>query len=131
MSDPTPVRPLDWRDHTYNEVPEFWAPHAFGSFSIKFEDRFDLPWVLRPAGKRFFLVDQSGDMDKREARSKTTKSGTLTIRLRESLRAEMERVASAGPYPISFTAIVERGILLAICELDEIAARAKKVGGAR
>jgi hypothetical protein len=48
------------------------------------------------------------------------KPSTLTIRLTDGTRAELERAAKAGPYPISLTAIVERGIVLAVAELDSM-----------
>lgn len=53
------------------------------------------------------------------------KPTTLTVRLADNVRAELERAANGGPYPISLTAIVERGIVLAVAELDEMAGRAR------
>lgn len=55
------------------------------------------------------------------------KHTTLTVRLDHNVRTELERAANSGPYPISLTAIVERGIVLAVAELDEMAAHARRV----
>jgi transcriptional regulator with XRE-family HTH domain len=56
---------------------------------------------------------------------KSGKPNTLTVRLADNVRAEMERVATSGPYPISLTAIVERGIVLAVAEIDEMNAHSR------
>jgi hypothetical protein len=53
------------------------------------------------------------------------KSAVISLRIRPELRAEMDRVANAGSYRIAITALVERGIVLAIRELDELAERLK------
>lgn len=53
------------------------------------------------------------------------KTAVLSMRLRAELKAELDRVATTGPYRIGITAIVERGIVLAIRELDELAKRLK------
>ena len=53
------------------------------------------------------------------------KSAVLSVRITPKLRDEMERAATTGPYRIAITAIVQRGITLAIRELDELAKRTK------
>lgn len=62
---------------------------------------------------------------KAASEEKAGKPNTLTVRLADKVRAEMERVASSGPYPISLTAIVERGIVLAVAEIDEMHAHSR------
>lgn len=57
---------------------------------------------------------------------RSEKSSTLTVRLTDTVRDELERASKSGPYPTSLTAIVERGIILAVAELDEMAAHARK-----
>lgn len=51
------VKPLEWRDHSYKDVPEFLAHHPFGRYTIKREDAgSEWPWVVRPfltAGSNF------------------------------------------------------------------------------
>ena len=59
--------------------------------------------------------------------TRAAKPQTLTVRLSDAVRAELERASNAGPYPISLTAIVERGILLAVAELDEMNRRSRPV----
>ena len=53
------------------------------------------------------------------------KTAPLSVRISAELRAELERASHAGPYKISITTILERGIVLAIRELDELAKRLK------
>jgi len=56
------VRPIDWRDHTYADVPEFIGHHAFGSFTVKFDQSYTLPWTLKPyvpAGSNFATLDEA------------------------------------------------------------------------
>lgn len=53
------------------------------------------------------------------------KSCVLSVRITPHLKAELERVANGGPYRMGFSAIVERGCMLAIRELDELAKRLK------
>lgn len=50
------------------------------------------------------------------------KSGaeTLTIRLKPEIRARLEEVRAAMPYQPTITAIVERGISLALDELERM-----------
>lgn len=50
------------------------------------------------------------------------KTDTLTIRLTPETRALLERAQAALPYFPTITSIVERGIILALKELDAMAA---------
>lgn len=52
-----------------------------------------------------------------------TKSATLTIRLTAELRAKLDALAMRGPYRLSVTSIVERGIELAVQELERMNGR--------
>lgn len=55
----------------------------------------------------------------------TGKSATLTVRLSAEMREKLDSLAVSGPYRISITSIVERGIELAAQELEQMAARQK------
>lgn len=46
------------------------------------------------------------------------KTATLTVRLSEDRKQALDEAATTGPYQISATSIVERGIDLAIAELN-------------
>lgn len=50
------------------------------------------------------------------------KTDTLTIRLTPETRALLERAQTTLPYFPTITSIVERGIILALKELDAMAA---------
>lgn len=52
----------------------------------------------------------------------TRKTESLTIRLKPETRALLDKAQSTLPYSPSVTSIVERGILLALKELDVMAA---------
>lgn len=54
-----------------------------------------------------------------------TKVRTLSLRLTPELKAAVEAAQAAHPYSTSITAIVERGIVLAIREMAEMAKVAK------
>ena len=45
---------------------------------------------------------------------------TLTIRLKPEIRARLEEVRASMPYQPTITAIVERGISLALDELEKM-----------
>lgn len=51
------VKPLEWRDLTYEGPPEFLAHHPFGRYTITREEGYsEWPWVVRPfltAGSNF------------------------------------------------------------------------------
>lgn len=49
----------------------------------------------------------------------------MSVRIKPELRSEIDRATKHGPYQISITALIERGIVLAIRELDELAKRIK------
>jgi hypothetical protein len=51
-------------------------------------------------------------------RLKMSKSETLTIRLDPELRRRVEDAQAASPYKFTITTIVERGLLLALAELE-------------
>lgn len=57
-----------------------------------------------------------------------SKNNALTIRLTDEQRARLDAAATLGPYKISLTEIVARGIELAAQELERMAASQK--GGA-
>lgn len=48
------------------------------------------------------------------------KSSTLTVRLSEETRAKIDALSQRGPYRISLTSIIERGIELAAEELARL-----------
>ena len=50
-----------------------------------------------------------------------SKGKTLTVRLSDETRARLEAASKLGPYEISLTTIVERGIVLAAAELEKMA----------
>ncbi|ASR06904.1 hypothetical protein CHY08_07105 [Rhizobium leguminosarum bv. viciae] len=54
---------------------------------------------------------------------KSTAKDTLTIRLTPEMRRRLDEAKSILPYQITVTAIVERGINLAIDELNALAAK--------
>lgn len=54
--------------------------------------------------------------------SERSKQRTLSLRLSEDMRDRLERVSKMGPYEVSFTAIIERGIILAEREMTKLAA---------
>lgn len=54
-----------------------------------------------------------------------TKQRTLSLRLSDDMRERLERVSKLGPYEVSFTAIIERGIILAEREMKKLADEAK------
>jgi len=49
---------------------------------------------------------------------------TITVRLTEEQRARLDRAAKLGPYSITLTDIINRGIELAAAELERMAERA-------
>ena len=53
------------------------------------------------------------------------KTAPLSVRISAELKAELDRATNVGPYKLSVTTILERGIVLAIRELDELAKRLK------
>lgn len=54
-----------------------------------------------------------------------SKPTAITIRLTEEQRDRLQRAANFGPYPISLTAIITRGIELAAQELERMAKAAE------
>jgi len=54
------------------------------------------------------------------------KGQTLTFRLSADRRERLERAAKHGPYSLTMTAIIDRGIDLAIAELEQMAAAGTK-----
>jgi predicted DNA-binding protein len=50
-----------------------------------------------------------------------TKQRTISLRLSDEMRERLERVSKLGPYEVSFTAIIERGIVLAEREMQALA----------
>lgn len=46
------------------------------------------------------------------------KTSNLTVRLSNETREKLDRLAERGPYRISITSIIERGIELAAAELE-------------
>lgn len=48
------------------------------------------------------------------------KTSSLTVRLTDEQRARLEAAANIGPYRVSITEIVTRGIELASCELERM-----------
>lgn len=51
------------------------------------------------------------------------KTSTLTVRLTSDMRDKLDRLAERGPYRISITSIIERGIELAAQELEALNSR--------
>jgi len=49
------------------------------------------------------------------------KPSTVTVRLTDDQRVRLEQAAKIGPYPISLTAIIARGIELAAQEIERMA----------
>lgn len=60
--------------------------------------------------------------------SRAPKSATITVRLTPEQRDRLDRAASFGPYSVSLTDIIARGIELAAQELEAMEAARK--GGA-
>ncbi|MBC6714726.1 hypothetical protein H9Q09_00820 [Aurantimonas sp. DM33-3] len=56
------------------------------------------------------------------------KSTSLTVRLSTEARARLDAASQVGPYAISLTSVIERGIELAARELEEMAMTAKEGG---
>jgi hypothetical protein len=52
-----------------------------------------------------------------------SKTSTLTVRLTTDMRDKLDRLAERGPYRISITSIIERGIELAAQELETLNSR--------
>jgi predicted DNA-binding protein len=48
------------------------------------------------------------------------KHSTLTVRLTDETRKKLDELSQRGPYRISLTSIVERGIELAAAELEKL-----------
>lgn len=48
------------------------------------------------------------------------KSATITVRLTDEMKVKLESLAQRGPYKISITSIIERGIELAAEELAKL-----------
>lgn len=48
------------------------------------------------------------------------KGNALTIRITDETKATLDRLSQRGPYRISMTSIVERGIELAAAELEQL-----------
>lgn len=48
------------------------------------------------------------------------KRSTLTVRLSDETRERLERATVTGPYRITITSVLERGINLALAELEAI-----------
>ena len=46
------------------------------------------------------------------------KHRTLTVRLSDEVSEKLDLASKLGPYPVSLTAIVERGIELALREIE-------------
>lgn len=57
------------------------------------------------------------------------KTETLTLRLDPGLRARVEDARAALPYSPTMTSIVERGLVLAIEEMERIRVALNKGGG--
>jgi len=53
------------------------------------------------------------------------KTAALTVRLSAEMHQKLHDLAERGPYRISITSIIERGIELAALELGQMAERAK------
>lgn len=53
-----------------------------------------------------------------------SKSETLTIRISADLKGRMHAARAAMPYPPTVTTIIERGIVLAIAEMEKMTAAA-------
>jgi len=54
-------------------------------------------------------------------------SATVTFRITDERRAQLEKAAVSLPYKTTLTAIIERGIDLALKEIDEM--NASRAGG--
>lgn len=50
----------------------------------------------------------------------TRKTATLTVRLTDEMKARLDNLSQRGPYKISITSIIERGIELAAEELARL-----------
>ncbi len=50
---------------------------------------------------------------------------SLTIRLYDELRARLDVALAATPYPPTVTTVIERGLVLAIAEMEKMAAAIK------
>jgi hypothetical protein len=58
----------------------------------------------------------------------TAKQETITIRLTTELKSRVEALRISMPYPPSMTTIVERGLVLAVHELEKMKAAAEREG---
>lgn len=61
-----------------------------------------------------------------QASEGTSKSNAMTVRLSDEARARLEKLSQRGPYRISMTSIIERGIQLATEELERMSGEAGK-----
>lgn len=48
------------------------------------------------------------------------KAAVISVRVKPELKDRLEREARLGPYPVSITDVVERGIELALAELAKL-----------
>ena len=60
--------------------------------------------------------DSTGDTD-------MAKGSAITVRLTEDMKAKLDTLTVRGPYRISITSIIERGIELAAAELEAISTK--------
>lgn len=118
--EPEKVRPLEWRDMTYDDVPEFLAHHSFGSYTIKFEADFSWPWIVRP-----FCTPQSNYQTLEEAKAdceahytrgilsalENGSAGLADAHSNETttLRSELEKVRGALEEVVSWLCDVREG----------------------
>lgn len=58
--------------------------------------------------------------------SRVPKTATITVRLTDEARQRLDRAASFGPYSISLSDIIARGIELAAQELEAMEAGRKE-----
>lgn len=70
-------------------------------------------------------VERAGPYLVLDQKDAAPKSAAISVRIREDLRDAMIRAMENGPYRIAMTALVERGIVLAIRELEELNKRLK------
>lgn len=56
------VKPLVWRDLSAPNDPEFLAHHCYGSYTIRHDASFTLPWIVKPfpcAGSNFSSMEEA------------------------------------------------------------------------
>lgn len=71
-----------------------------------------------------FVYDEQGNVDGRVPNSHQTTKGAvkqsvLSVRIRPDLKARLDQ-PRIGPYRVSITDLVERGIELALAELEDL-----------